>query len=128
MDIHQNARHTPAGREVLIHRVLRQLRSRRSVVAEAGFCTKTVSEWVRRYQAEGRTGLQDRSCRPHQSPWATSPGLVRCILVRALPAAVDRQAHCPGVLGLPGHGVPGPPATEPQPVPGPGAQAAGEPL
>ena len=80
MDIHQNARHTPAGREVLVHRVLQEGRSCRSVAAEAGVCTKTVSKWVRRYQAEGRAGLQDRSCRPHHSPWATSSGLVQRIL------------------------------------------------
>ena len=80
MDIHQNARHTPAGREVLVQRVLHEGRSRRSVATEAGVCTKTVSKWVRRYQAEGRAGLQDRSCRPHCSPWATSSSFVGRIL------------------------------------------------
>ena len=80
MDIHQNARHTPAGREVLVHRVLREGRSCRAVAAEAGVSPKTVSKWVRRFQAEGRAGLQDRSCRPHRSPRATHSGLVRRIL------------------------------------------------
>ena len=80
MDIHQNARHTPRGREFLVQRVLREGRSRRSVAEEVGVCTKTVSKWVRRYQSEGRPGLLDRSCRPHRSPGATSPGLVQRIV------------------------------------------------
>lgn len=80
MDIHQNARHTPMGRELLVQRVLREGRSCRSVAEGAGVTAKTVSKWVQRYQAEGRAGLRDRSCRPRRSPRATPPGQVRRIV------------------------------------------------
>jgi transposase len=32
-----------------------------------------VRKWVHRYEAEGETGLQDRSHRPHTSPGQTPP-------------------------------------------------------
>lgn len=98
MDIHQNARHAPAGREVMVHRVLHQGRSCRSVAAEMGTTAKTVAKWVRRYQAEGRPGLQDGSCRPRRSPWRTAPGLVRRVLgLRRLRWTGKRIAQACGV-------------------------------
>lgn len=80
MDIHQNARHTPMGRELLVQRVLREGGSFRSVAREAGVTAKTVRKWVSRYRAQGRNGLQDRSSRPRRSPRATQPALVHRIL------------------------------------------------
>ena len=67
MDVHQNARLTLHCREMLMERVLRG-RPKRCVAAESGISAKTVGKWVRRFQAEGATGLRDRSCRPQRCP------------------------------------------------------------
>ena len=78
MDVHQNARTTPHSRENIVRRVLQGARAR-GVAADVGVCESTVRKWVRRYRAEGRAGLRDRSCRPHRSPAATPPRLVQWI-------------------------------------------------
>jgi transposase InsO family protein len=65
MDIHKNARLTPLGRERLVHMVLSG-QTPKAAGEAAGVCLHTVLKWVRRYQAEGRAGLQDRSSRPHK--------------------------------------------------------------
>jgi transposase InsO family protein len=65
MNVHQNARLTPRGRE----RIVRQVESGETpeAVAEAvGVCPRTVRKWVDRYRREGLAGLQDRSSRPHR--------------------------------------------------------------
>ena len=67
MDVHQNARLTLHCPEMLMERVLRG-RPKRYVAAESGISAKTVGKWVRRFQAEGATGLRDRSCRPQRCP------------------------------------------------------------
>src|ERR1700691_2720551 len=65
MDVHENARLTPAGRGVMVRRVLEGEAPR--LVAEAmGVCEKTVRTWVRRFHAEDTAGLRDRSSRPHR--------------------------------------------------------------
>src|SRR6266568_6804826 len=65
MNVHENARLTPRGREALVRRILAG--ESVEVVAEA-FClsTRTASKWVKRYLVEGIAGLQDRSSRPHK--------------------------------------------------------------
>jgi transposase InsO family protein len=64
MNIHENARLTPSGRERLVRQVAVGLTV--PAVAEAsGVCVKTVRKWVARFQAEGVAGLRDRSSRPH---------------------------------------------------------------
>jgi transposase InsO family protein len=70
MDVHQNARLTLHCRELLVQRVLRG-QPRRQVAAEFGISVKTVGKWLVRFQAEGPSGLHDRSCRPRRSPRAT---------------------------------------------------------
>jgi transposase InsO family protein len=75
MDVHQNARTTPHSRENIVRRVL-QGESARGVADDVGVCESTVRKWMRRYRAEGRAGLRDRSCRPHRSPAATPPRLL----------------------------------------------------
>jgi transposase len=65
MNMHENARLTPLGRE----RIVRQVESgqRPEAVSEAaGVCPRTVRKWVDRYRREGLAGLQDRSSRPHR--------------------------------------------------------------
>jgi transposase InsO family protein len=74
MDVHKNARTTPRSRENIVGRVLAG-ESARAVADDVGVCESTVRKWLRRYRAEGRAGLGDRSCRPHHSPTATPLGL-----------------------------------------------------
>ena len=64
MNIHQNARLTPSGRERLVRLVRSGLPVPR-VAETMGVCVKTVRKWVARFAAEGVAGLQDRSSRPH---------------------------------------------------------------
>jgi transposase InsO family protein len=74
MDIHKNARLTFRSREALVQRVA--LGTRLKAVAESFQVTsKTAAKWVRRYRAEGKPGLLDRSSRPRHSPRATSSSL-----------------------------------------------------
>jgi len=75
MDIHQNARLTPRGREALAKTVLFEGLTLNSAAAEFKVTSRTVAKWVRRYQSEGPAGLYDRSSRPRRSPRAIAPQL-----------------------------------------------------
>ena len=68
MDIHKNARLTPILREELANKVLSQAVTLNSAAAEFKVTAKTAAKWVRRFQQQGRPGLQDRSSRPLRSP------------------------------------------------------------
>ncbi len=68
MNVHKNARTTPHSRARIAHRV----HGGETVAAVArafSICDRTARKWVRR-AADG--SLEDRSCRPHQSPRAIS--------------------------------------------------------
>lgn len=65
MNVHENARLTPRGREALVRRVLGG-ESVEAVAEACGVSTRTVRKWVKRFLAEGLAGLQDRSSRPHR--------------------------------------------------------------
>jgi transposase InsO family protein len=78
MDVHQNARTTPHSREKIVARIVHG-ESARAVAEAVGICESTVRKWCRRYDAEGRTGLRDRSCRPHRSPDTTPPALAHWV-------------------------------------------------
>ncbi|HWB50405.1 MAG TPA: leucine zipper domain-containing protein, partial [Stellaceae bacterium] len=65
MDVHKNAPLTPAGREVMVRRVLAG-QTPKAVATAFGVCAKTVRKWVARFRAEGSAGLVDRSSRPHR--------------------------------------------------------------
>ena len=65
MDIHENARLTPRGRERLVRMVLSG-QTPQAAGEAVGVCPRTVRKWVDRYAAEGLAGLQDRSSRPHR--------------------------------------------------------------
>jgi transposase InsO family protein len=73
MGIHKNAPLTPAGREILVRRVVDEGQAPKAVASAMGVCVSTVLKWVKRYRAEGSLGLHDRSSRPHRSP-TRSPG------------------------------------------------------
>ena len=81
MDIHQNARTTPASRAELVARVLDDRLPVSLVATAAGVCPRTVRKWIARYQAEGPEGLADRSARPHRQPRATPTHIVARIRV-----------------------------------------------
>ena len=65
MDIHENARLTPRGRE----RIVRLVQSGQTPEAAAntvGVCPRTARKWLDRHRREGFQGLRDRSSRPHR--------------------------------------------------------------
>jgi transposase InsO family protein len=66
MDVHKNARLTPAGREIMVRRVVEGGQTPEALSAAVGVCPRTVRKWVKRFRAEGLAGLQDRSSRPHR--------------------------------------------------------------
>jgi len=80
MNIHNNARLTPRGRERLVRQVVGG-QTPQAVAQAAGVCPRTVRKWVERYRREGLAGLQDRSSRPHR-------------LYRPTPASVVAQVEC----------------------------------
>jgi transposase InsO family protein len=65
VDIHKNARLTPASRALLVKRVLEGWSVAEASEA-AGVSERTGWKWLRRYREEGSTGLHDRSSRPHR--------------------------------------------------------------
>lgn len=98
MDIHQNAQGTPAGREGMVHSVLVEGCSCRSMAAEMGTSTKTVAKWVRRYQAKGRRRFARSPFRPPRSPRRTAPALVKRVFAyRRLRWTGKRIAQACGV-------------------------------
>jgi transposase InsO family protein len=78
---HKNAKLTPAGRALLVRRVLHDRQPVRQVAQALGVCPKTVYRWVQRWQRQGPTGLVDRSSRPRHSPTRLRAAVVRRILV-----------------------------------------------
>jgi len=76
MDIHKNARLTPHGREALAIRGTTPGVTLNSAAAEFKVSARTAAKWVRRYQADGRAGLRDRSSRPHRFRRPTPPPLI----------------------------------------------------
>ena len=74
MDIHKNARTSPHSRALIAERV-NAGESQAAVARSFGLCGRTVRKWTGR-AAEGELALEDRSCRPHDSPRAISSGLM----------------------------------------------------
>jgi transposase InsO family protein len=68
MDIHQNARLTLLSREALALYVLEEGFTRKAAAAAFRVSARTAGKWVERFRQEGRSGLRDRSSRPHRSP------------------------------------------------------------
>jgi transposase InsO family protein len=64
MNLHRNARTTPASRGEMVRRVLEQGQALGVVARAYGVELKTVKKWVARFEAEGPAGLEDRSSRP----------------------------------------------------------------
>ncbi len=68
MNVHKNAKVTPAGRALLVRRVLEGRESPSQVAREVGLSARTVHKWVARWRSAGEAGLADRSSRPRRSP------------------------------------------------------------
>ena len=77
MDLHQNARLTLWSREALAKKVLFQRMTLNAAAAAFNVSSKTAAKWVRRYRAEGPTGLRDRSSRPRRLRCPTPAFLVQ---------------------------------------------------
>src|ERR1700752_2154445 len=72
--MNKNARLTPKGREVMLARL--EAGQHQVDVAQAmGVSLTTVKKWLRRYRAEGPSGLLDRSNRPSRSPRQLPPSV-----------------------------------------------------
>jgi transposase InsO family protein len=65
MNIHENARLTPHGREHIVWLVQSGLTPQAAAQA-AGVSPRTIWKWRKRYRLEGLEGLRDRSSRPHR--------------------------------------------------------------
>ncbi len=70
MNMHENARLTPKGREIMVRRLERGERVA-DVAGAMGVSERTVYKWRRRWREHGLAGLADRSSRPHRSPTRT---------------------------------------------------------
>jgi len=72
MNNSRNARLTPHGRALMVHRVLEEGRSPKSVATDFGVSQRTVYKWLARFRAEGAAGLENRPSRarhlPHKLP------------------------------------------------------------
>src|SRR5918993_1415330 len=76
MNIHQNARLTPRGRERMVRAVLEGGRTPQAAARAAGVCPGTARKWIACFRAEGPAGLADRSSRPRRLRQPTSPTVV----------------------------------------------------
>ena len=80
MNLHRNARTTPASRAKMVCRVLNDGQTPKAVATAFGVEVKTVKKWVERFLAEGPAGLEDRSSRPKRLRNPTPPEAVERII------------------------------------------------
>lgn len=80
MNLHRNARTTPASRAEMVRRVLDEGQAPGVVAKAFGIELKTVKKWVVRFEAKGPAGLEDRSSRPHRLREPTPPETVERII------------------------------------------------
>ena len=76
MDYHHHARLVVYSREQLAKSVLEGGVSLKEAAAEFKLSRQSAAKWVRRFRAQGRSGLCDRSSRPRRSPRRSSAELV----------------------------------------------------
>jgi transposase InsO family protein len=95
---HRNARLTVHARLLIVER-FRAGWPQARLAEQLGVSRGTVAKWIRRYQAEGPAGLEDRSSRPHRIAQRTSPEVEATVL--ALRAERHRgPVFLAGELGL----------------------------
>ena len=96
---HAKAKLTPAGRLLLVERVLEEGWPPAHAAAMAGVSRQTVHKWLRRFRDEGLAGLEDRSSRAHRCPHRTDPRVEAAVL--EVRAEIRRGPHrIAGRLGL----------------------------
>jgi transposase InsO family protein len=91
MNLHRNARTTPASRAEMVRRVLDEGQRPAAVARAFGVELKTVKKWVDRFQAEGSGGLEDRSSRPKQLREPTPPQTAERIIALRLERLPGKQ-------------------------------------
>ena len=72
MNVHENARLTPAGRDLLAQRVEGGWTVMRAATA-SGVSTRTAFKWLARHRLGGERRHHDRSSAPRRCPHATAP-------------------------------------------------------
>jgi len=78
--LHPNAKTTPHMRALLIDRIRHHGWTVAAAATAAGISVRSAYKWLARHQAEGPTGLNDRSSAPHRRPHQTSADLCARIL------------------------------------------------
>ena len=96
---HRNARTTYQGRLLIVER-FEQGWSKAHIAAAMGISRRCVHKWIRRFDTEGRAGLQDRSSRPHTMPTRTPATVESAILAirltqRCGPDGISAQVGVP---------------------------------
>jgi transposase InsO family protein len=77
---HPRAKLTALGRQLLVDRILVDGMAVAHAAAMVGVSRQTAWKWLRRFEAEGAAGLDDRSSRPARSPRALHQAQVDAIL------------------------------------------------
>ncbi|MEW5425281.1 IS481 family transposase, partial [Amorphus sp. 3PC139-8] len=97
MNIHENARLTPFGRERLVQAMLCG-QTPQAAARDAGVCPRTARKWLARYQAEGVAGLKDRSSRPRRLR-AVTAAEVKAAIIRLRQQRFTGK-HIAGTVGV----------------------------
>lgn len=98
MNNHKNARLTVHGRAFLVKRILEEGLRPREAAQAVGVSVRTAYKWLKRYQEEGKAGLENRSSRPHHCPHATSREVLEAVIERR--KARQTYHHISQALGL----------------------------
>ena len=80
MRLHANARSSPYTRRLLVRRVLEEGQQVGLAAKAVGLSRKAARKWIQRFQADGESGLVDRSSAPHSIPHRTSKDVVSRVL------------------------------------------------
>lgn len=97
--VHVKAKLTPAGRLLLVRRVLEEGWPPAHAAEMAGVSRATTYKWLRRFKAEGVAGLADRTSRPQRCPRRTPPA-VEASVIEARRRLRRGPHHLAGRLGL----------------------------
>jgi transposase InsO family protein len=73
VNVHKNARLTPAGRAVMVGRIVDEGWSVRRAAEAAGISERAAYTWLARHRRGGERRLHDRSSAPRRCPRRTSP-------------------------------------------------------
>jgi transposase InsO family protein len=79
MKLHANAPLGPKGRATMVRRVLEEGVALTEAAEAAGVSARTAGKWVRRFTAEGESGLLDRSSAPRTVHNVTPPDRIEAI-------------------------------------------------